>query len=79
MGVKPSLLFAIVFLFLTIIISVIPILIEGMMVTYMVFIGLADLLLVSVMIISFYRPVVAHRLHSLGMVLSIPAFLSLTF
>ena len=79
LGIKPSLLFAIVFLFLTIIISVIPILIEGMMVTYMVFIGLADLLLVSVMIISFYRPVVAHRLHSLGMVLSIPAFLSLTF
>ncbi|MGA1820105.1 MAG: UbiA family prenyltransferase [Thermoplasmatota archaeon] len=79
LGVKPSLLFAIVFLFLTIIISAIPLLLEGMMVTYLVFIGLADMLLVSVKKLSFYRPITAHRLHSLGMVLSIPAFLSLTF
>ncbi|MBN1539801.1 MAG: UbiA family prenyltransferase [Candidatus Thermoplasmatota archaeon] len=79
LGVKPSLLFAIVFLMLTIIISAIPLFLEGLMVTYLVLIGIADLLLISVMVISFYRPVIAHRLHSLGMVLSIPAFLSLSF
>ncbi|MBN1391161.1 MAG: UbiA family prenyltransferase [Candidatus Thermoplasmatota archaeon] len=79
LGVKPSLLLAIVFLILTILISAIPVLLEGVIVPYMVFIGTADLILVSVMIISFYRPVIAHRLHSLGMVLSIPAFLSLSF
>ncbi|MGA1873315.1 MAG: UbiA family prenyltransferase [Thermoplasmatota archaeon] len=79
LGIKPSLLFAIFFLVLTILISAIPVLLEGLMVTYLVFIGIADLLLVSVMILSFYRPVAAHRLHSLGMVVSIPAFLSLSF
>ena len=78
-GTKFSLAFAILFLSMAIGFSIIPLFIVGPNIPYMVLIGTADLILLAVMIISYKGPMLAHWLNSLGMVLSLPAFLSLSF
>lgn len=77
-GVKPSLVYAKILLTSVIILSLVPVLMIGIDIPYLIFIGMADLLLLIVMFISYHKPVLAHRLHSMGMVLSLPAFLSLS-
>jgi len=77
-GVKPSLFYAMILLIITILLSVLPIFIVGFNIPYAVIIGTADLVLIAVMVISFHRPVLAHHLHSLGMLMSFPGFLMLS-
>ncbi|MGA1821051.1 MAG: UbiA family prenyltransferase, partial [Thermoplasmatota archaeon] len=78
MGIKRSLAMARILLVLVILISLVPVMMLGIDIIYLIFIGMADLLLIVVMFTSYHRPVLAHRLHSAGMVLSLPAFLSLS-
>lgn len=78
-GKNRSLLFAVIFLSMAVILSIFPAFFVGFKPAYLLLIGIADLILISVMIISFKGPNLAHRLNSLGMVISLPAFLSLTF
>jgi len=78
LGVKPAILYSKILLTTVIILSMVPIFMIGLDILYLVFIGIADLLLIIVMFTSYHKPILAHRLHSMGMVLSLPAFLSLS-
>jgi geranylgeranylglycerol-phosphate geranylgeranyltransferase len=77
-GVKPSLFYSTLLLIITILLSSLPIFMLGVNIPYVSIIGTADLILVGVIISSYYRPVLAHHLHSLGMLMSIPGFLMLS-
>ncbi|MGA1847929.1 MAG: UbiA family prenyltransferase [Thermoplasmatota archaeon] len=77
-GVKPSLFYSMILLIITILLSSLPVFMVGFNIPYVAIIGTADLILVGVIISSFYKPNVAHHLHSLGMLMSIPGFLMLS-
>jgi geranylgeranylglycerol-phosphate geranylgeranyltransferase len=77
-GVRPSLFYSTLLLIITILLSILPIIMLGFNIPYVAIIGAADFILIGVIVSSFYKPVVAHHLHSLGMLISIPGFLMLS-
>ncbi len=77
-GVNNALLIAAILLLIDITLSATPMFMVGFSIPYVIFIGVADLILVSVIITSFKRPVIAHYLHNAGMVVSMPGFLLLS-
>ncbi len=78
-GVNNALMIAALLLLIDITLSAAPVFLVGFSIPYVIFIGAADLILVSVMITSFRRSVIAHYLHNAGMVVSMPGFLLLSF
>jgi len=74
-GKNTSLALASVLILLTIALTAIPFLIVGFILAYAIIIAVVDFILISVIIISFRRPNLAHNIHSLGMIVSLPAFL----
>ncbi len=77
-GVRSALRIAVLLLTTTIVLSLIPLLIIGPEVLYMVFMGFTDTILVIVMFTCFRRPNLAHHLQSLAMAVSLPGIISIS-
>lgn len=77
-GVKPSLSIAGTLIMATVGMSILPLTFVGWSISYIILISICDAILLSVIVLSFRRPMLAHNVHSLGMLASLPAFLSLS-
>ena len=78
MGVKPTLMVAVLLLVITVLLSIIPLYLIGPEVLYIVFMGITDSILVMVMFTCFWRPNLAHHLQSLAMAVSLPGIVSIS-
>ena len=77
-GVRPSLIVAGVLILVTMGLGMLPLAFIGLNLPYIILIAICDLILLLAVIISFKSPMIAHNVHSLGMLASLPAFLSLS-